>query len=170
MNENDVKYRYGGGAYAQGPNTSGLRIWHVDNRVVYVNSNNVDRYGNISISEANVTANVLGNYTYGVFEAFSNTYYDSSDEYNADRISPLGRSYADYNVLQLIRNNTNETYRPRNSIKSTDLFTTGSSFSVDKYSKQFVKGRAMNDGVALPFTATVQSTSNDKCVVQIVKK
>ena len=85
----------------------------------------------------------------------TNTY--KSDGEAADRISRLGEAYADYNILQLIRNNILDTYRPTDSLEKNDLFVAGDSFSMKDYSRQFVNGTQLNSSKAFPWTFKVNS-------------
>lgn len=158
LNELDSKYQYG--SYPTGPSTTGIRLWHVDARLTYVNS--LTSVGE-PIYSTSLTSNVEAGY-YGVYHAMSNT-YGSEEGY----ISPLGSSYSNYNILQLIRNNKSSSYKPSDTLSSTSLFGNGSSFNISSYSKQFVQGTKTNAGMAFNWlfkvsisgnTATIQLTKN----------
>ena len=133
----DSLYKYKGN-YPQGPSSTGIRLWHVDGRLL--------KSPYSSISQITTNPKING---YGTTHAMSNTYED--DDYG----SPLGSSYHDYNILQLIRDNTGTTYYPSSDISNTDLFTSGESFSMSKYSSQFVKGTNINKGKALGWSFSV---------------
>ena len=137
LNKMDSLYKYSG-SYPQGPSSTGIRLWHVDARLLK------SPYSSIS----NITTNPKINY-YGTTHAMSNTYDDE------DYGSPLGSSYYDYNLLQLIRDNTGATYRPSGELSNSDLFVNGESFSMSKYSSQFVKGTNINKGKALGWSFSV---------------
>ena len=115
-----------------GPDEIGVRLWHVDARLIsypYLKD----------ASKMTVDPNAEGK----VVHAMSNTY--SGNSYGRGYISPLGSSYADYNILQLIRNEETETYRTRNAFDKFSLFNDGSSFTMNKFSKQFVNKSRLND-------------------------
>ena len=139
LNELDSTYQYLGG-YPPGPTTTGIRLWHVDARLIkYVSGNPV-------------ASPTYTNTVSGCKLMMSNTYYSSS---TTGYISPLGRSYADYNILQLIRNSTTATYKPNDYLRDTYLFKNGSSFKMDTYKKQFVQSGKLNSGVALGWEFSV---------------
>ena len=143
----------------QGVDDVGIRIWHVDGRLVYSKNE-------YNISDKNITTNPLID-GYKVWNMMSNTYYDSrlGDGYG----SPLGKSYMDYNELQLIRNDTKTTYKDKNHFSSSFLFKQGDSFSLNKFKQQFKKQYYMNDGSIFSFNVEVTSIENNKATLTITK-
>ncbi len=147
LNEFDSTYRYGN-AYPQGPSQVGIRLWHIDARLLYFS-------GSWDASIDHLTSDCAYQSTYkGVKLAFSNTYDDES--YG----SALGSDYYNYNILQLIRNDTSETYRPESDFSSDDLFVDGDSFEMSAYASQFVKGTKLNNGSALGWSFSLAITPN----------
>ena len=153
LNQLDCAYHYAGD-YPLGPTDYGIRLWHVDARLVIFDNN--DR-----ITGFTTNPNQSNGYT--VYHAMSNTYND------ADYGSVLGRNYYDYNVLQLIRNDTSDTYRPKYVIGNSDLFVKGDSFSMNRYSKQFVDGPYMNSNTSLGWSFKVNSISSSKASITFTK-
>lgn len=147
LNEFDCLYYYADSI--RGPFTTGIRMWHVDSRLAYVDSIRtvIDEYGdevNVPVfSPRKMTTNAKDNKaTYGVFHAFSNSYDDE------DYGSVLGEKYYDYNLLELIKksrkNNWNYlTY----DFDEGDLFTTGK-YQMSTFSRFFVNSSPfkMNNG------------------------
>lgn len=154
----DYKYHYPY-AYPQGPNARGIRLWHVDARLVKYNSYN----GSYSL-----TTNPPSQYN-KVSMAMSNTYYDGSidDGY----LSPLGSSYYNYNILQLIRNNTSSNVNDilNNDLKSGDLFKAGSTFSMSTYNNQFVNSGKLNSNTNLGYTFTVNAIDQYRASITVTK-
>lgn len=148
LNEFDTTYRYLG-YYPQGVNDYGIRVWHVDGRLTYYNG-----YWSTSL----VTNPTRGN----IYHAFSNSYGDNHGSY-------LGEDYYNYNILQLIRNSTSETYTPKSTFSNSNLFKEGATFSMSTYSQQFVKGAKMNNGNALGWSFTVNSLSNKSATITFTK-
>lgn len=149
LNEFDSTYRYSD-YYPMGPNVPGIRLWHVDARLLACNDEN-----NLSIDD--ITTNVYSKCRHGVTGAFNNSYN------SADYGSALGSSYYDYNLLQLIRENTTSTYRPKDNLSADSLFCDGSFFDMASYQKQFVKGKKMNSGVDLgwSFNVSIEGSGDD---------
>ena len=98
----------------------------------------------------------------------SNTYYKEDESANS-YISPLGKEYADYNILQLISRYNVCNYRSTRYLENTSLFTDGHSFSMDTYSQQFKNGAKLNSGQSLGWEFTVNSVSNDSATITVKK-
>lgn len=156
LNEFDTSVSYLN-AYPTGPTKGGIRVWHVDARLVWAK----EKLGNLEKSIANTMTS--GRYYY---HAMSNTYYSSAVE---DYISPLGEQYADYNLLQLIRNDKNETYRPKYAIGTSDLFQSGSSFKMSMFPRQFVNQGRLNSGRDLEWSFKVVSMNDNEAVITFTK-
>lgn len=149
LNQFDSQYQYGGG-YPQGPSTPGIRLWHIDARLITV----IDGYywdWSTNPSDGNV------------MHAMSNTYEGS------DHSSPIGEDYDNYNILQLIRNDTTESYRTDSWLSSSSLFRQGNSFTQSTYKSQFVDGTNMNNGSALGWSFSVTSLSSSSATIQVTK-
>ena len=157
LNEFDNMYQYSG-KYPTGPSYAGIRLWHVDARLLSVDKET----GTITNYASRVTPD--SSYVH----AMSNTYYKANHT-SESYISPLGKDYANYNILQLIRNNKNATYRQNTLITSSDLFHSGDSFKISTFSKQFVKENRMNDNGRDSWSFTVTSLSSDKAVISITR-
>lgn len=150
LNKLDSTYSYRG-RYPKGASDIGIRLWHVDSRLSpYVEASD-------SFSE-NLITKPSGNY---VTLAMSNTYYAAGAESN-DYISVLGKDYANYNLLQLIRNNKGTTYRPTDSLSNTSLFKDGSTFDMNSYSNQFVHGPLLNNKKALNWSFSVSISTGSE--------
>ena len=158
LNELDTKYLYQAGYGTRGPNATGVRLWHVDARLAYFL--NEDDEGSIN----QLTSNALDER--GVALAFSNTYY--SEEVK-DYVSILGKKYANFNVLQLLRNDKNATYKSSNTLSKNDLFTEGDSFKMSDYKSQFVNGIRLNNNKNLGFEFSIDKIENNEAKITITK-
>ena len=160
VNEFDCLHQYGG--YVKGPTTSGIRLWHVDARLLYVKSDQ-------SFKASQLTTNPNYSCTYGVISAFSNT-YDDGDADTEGYLSPLGGTYCNYNMLQLIHNNTSMTSsKSRTSFSSSSLFKAGSAFSMSQYGKQFYNVGKLNSNIDLGFTFEVNSINSEYASITVTK-
>lgn len=148
LNQFDTTYQYRGG-YPQGSSVPGIRLWHVDARLITIEGGYYDWTTNPNDG--------------GLMHAMSNTYEGS------DHSSPIGEDYDNYNILQLIRNDTSESYRTSSWLGSNSLFKQGNSYSQSTYSGQFVEGSKMNDGSALGWSFSVTSLSSTSATIQVTK-
>ena len=135
------------GNYPKGPTSVGIRLWHVDARLVYYTSEN----DNGSLDHLTTDVHV-GQDTYGVEHAFSNSVNSDYSKLNDD-----------YSLLKLIRNDKTAPVHNSNDIKATDLFGNGSSFSMADYKSQFANGKKMNSGKNLgwKFDVAISGTGDD---------
>ena len=154
LNKHDTQYQYKEST-AKGVDETGIRLWHVDARLVEVknNSNYANSFKTHTIPFNN---NAL---------MMSNTYLSNS---SYAYISPCGNEYTDFNLLQLIRNNPKETYRPKNDFAKTDLFINGSTFDMETYKKQFVFNGKLNSGVTLDWSFSVSIKGNNENAVATI--
>ena len=165
LNKFDVDY-FNKQAIMQGPNAIGLRVWHVDARLT--------AYLGDGKYSSTLTNDVLDQYYY--LTAMSNTYYDEKNPSNASSYrSVLGTSYADYNLLQLIRNDTAVTFRPNPQIahfSEDSLFKDGDHFDLTTFRDQFKMMGKFNNGNYLNWSFDVSITGegeNAKASITLVK-
>ena len=174
LNKFDTDYRYEN-KYPQGPDEVGIRLWHVDARLgYYIYNSYTDTWSTCSSSQ--MVKTTKGGY---VEHAMCNTYDDETSE-TRQRLSMFfeadtaNSKYANYNLLQLIRNDTSMGYKPDEVLSSGDLFTMNRSFSMSTFKKQFVNSTKLNSGVDLgwSFTVTNISGSGDsaQATIELVKQ
>lgn len=149
LNAFDCAYAYDGVNKLKGPNATGIRVWHVDARLVECK----EIRGNNPIYHASDigTSVAKSQGSYGFTHAFSNSYADLS--YG----SVLGNSYDDYDIIHLIRDNGAERLRTTDTLSGNDLFYAGSSFTMSFYYRQFAQGTKLNSGAALGWSFSVTS-------------
>ena len=150
LNEFDSDYQYQG-VYPQGPKEPGIRLWHVDARLS-------EWQGGSSFSTSLTSNPTAGRMVHAM-----------SNSYGGQNASYLGEDYYDYNILQLIRRSTFETYKTKSSLTGSNLFFAEKSFDMSTYSKQFVNGTYMNDGKALGWTFSVESIVDNQAVISLTK-
>ena len=142
LNKFDSDYQYRN-VYPQGPNDVGVRLWHVDARLVKSYSFTVDAGQQ------------------GVRGAFNNTSLLDDD---GGRTCEAGAAYQNFNLLQLIRNNSSSTTQEKADLRSSDLFKEGSSFAQSNFSQQFPNGNKLNKNVTLGWQFSVTKILNDEGV------
>lgn len=154
LNEFDTKYRYCE-ASPKGVSKSGIRLWHVDARLLYP-------YGN-TFTDKNITSNP--NHSLGVTHMMANTSWSSGAE---DYCSPLGEKYAKYNLLQMIRKNRSLSYTTDMNFAAEDLFVDGDEFDPGLYTAQFQNSTKLNSGKYLNWTFSVSiSGSGDGQIARV---
>ena len=158
LNQFDATYQYANST--KGPNEYGIRLWHVDSRLVYLSNSSSDW------SATKTTTNPL--YGTAVSLMMSNT-YDDGNSSTAGYLSPLGSEYADYNLLQLIRNNKTITYKPTTNLSKSQLFRKDSEFKMEDFKSQFVKETKLNNDKTLGFSFKVTDITTEYASVAITK-
>lgn len=152
LNELDSTENYSG-YYPLGPTIPGIRLWHVDARLLYSRSG--------EINERQITTNPkYSKATYGV-------HYVQSNSYDGDYASLFGKNYYDFNLQQLIRNDVNATYRPTDIINNTSLFVKNDEFSISNYQSQFKKGTKLNDGKDFYWSFKVTNVDESSATIKL---
>lgn len=161
LNAFDVNHKYQN-RYPTGSKISGIRLWHVDARLLYVTAYDSD------FVATQITTNPK-NSLYGYALMMGNTYDDGAEE-TEGYLSPLGASYANYNLLQLIRNSKSVNYKPTDSFSSSSLFGIGSYFDMGDYSRQFVHSGKLNSGKDLGYSFIVDGITSNEATITVIKK
>ena len=128
--------------------TSGVRVFHVDNRYVY--GQETDEYG-VFVDEGFLSDDdlmywkmaserLLGERQY-VNQAVTNTEF-----YDCDSLQGKG-----FELLQIVQRGKTNTVKYGNPSTADDLFQTGDRFSMGEYYKFFPAAPKLNNGNALPF-------------------
>ena len=171
LNQLDTTYGYMsqyGKAYPMGTKDYGIRVWHVDARLLYTST------GAFSASKVTTNPNIGSG---RVTVMMSNTFDDGSEQ-TSYYLSPLAqdpsmpgydKTYANYNLLQMIRNNTSATYKPKDLFKSAHLFKKGDTFSMSKYGKQFYKTGKLDTNTDLGFEFTVNACNSTYASISVKK-
>lgn len=160
LNELDSNFTYENIA---GPKQTGVRLWHVDARLASCDA--LSKSGQ-PVFNSTLTSDLSAG-KYGVVQAFTNTMGD--DDYG----SPLGSSYDKYNLLQLIRNSKTTTYKSKATIKASDLFGDGSSFSMSDFRGQFANSGKLNSNKSLgwSFSVSISGSGEDALAkISLVKE
>ena len=163
LNYYDAAHPYMDGLkeYPTGSQESGIRLWHVDSRLLY-------RSEDASYSASQVTADPMLGGSYYVTLMMTNSYDDGGSD-SSERISPLGSAYADYNQLQWIRNNKNTSHRSKTTLTNNYLFHKDDVFTMEDYKKQFVNEGKLNSDSDLGFSFEVKELGEEYATIAINK-
>ena len=136
-NEFDCLYGYGGDN--PGPSMTGVRVWHVDARLIHCEtvSGNVPVFGNDFITDVEYKS------IYGVKTAFTNSV--GNEAYG----SPLGSAYDKYDLLHLIRNSRSARRLNKSGLSNNDLFRNGDTFTMEDFKAQFAENGKLDSGIDL---------------------
>lgn len=169
LNEFDSTHSYQG---SRGPTNTGIRLWHVDARLAYslkteqVYYSGYGYYDEPVFSANQITTTPYEDGAIGINHAFSNSYN------NSDYGSVLGSSYYKYDLLHLIRNDTSTSYLTTSYITNSDLFGSGSSFTMSSYGKQFANTGLLDSKKSLGWSFSVSisgSGSNAVATIDLVR-
>jgi len=133
LNEMDSNYRYDY-SYPQGPKSVGIRLWHVDSRLIK----------NVGSQRADYTT-----------DATSRNLYLFASNSSSDNRPFAGTEGC--NLLQLIRNDEDEGWETATKLDNDSLFKEGDSFSMRAFKKQFVNSTKLNNESSLKWSFTVKS-------------
>ena len=156
-------YRSGAKNYPTGSLQAGIRLWHVDARLLYTSDN--------TFSATRVTKDP--NCGKRVKTMMTNTYNDGV--VSLDYLSQLSvrepeeDRYSNYNLLELIRNNTVAQTKTKQWMNSDSLFKEGDTFTMSKYARQFVLNARLNTAEQLGFTFTVNGLNEGYASITVTK-
>ena len=159
LNEFDSKYQYSNG-YPQGPSTSGIRIWHVDARLL---PTTIRGY---AADDLRTNPNDLPSNYLGVQLAMSNTQYKAGGSAN-DYATPIS-AFRNYNLLTLLRHNEKTTLH-KNSFDANSLWKEGDTFSMSEFSSCFANKGKLNSGLDLGFSFEITSLNATSATLNITK-
>lgn len=149
LNKFDCIHQYDNN-YPLGPNSIGIRLWHVDARLFTTT--------NKFLTDVNTS--------YYFYTAFNNTYlnYSESEDRGRDSFSfEISRKedYQRFNQLHLIRSDVTKGYLSKADLSAADLFTVNTSFDMTTYSSQFYKNNGkLNSGLSLGWSFYVKNITN----------
>ncbi len=159
LNQLDSETQYttysGSNQAPQGPMEIGIRVWHVDARLVKIKTRGTSYFTPDTSHPKKVPDE-------------DNLYFMMTNSYDhplkdmSGRLSVCGAGYYNYNILQLIRNDRSTTYHCDRELEGNDLFGNNSQFTCSQYSSQFVNGRKLNSGDTLGWTVNVSITTGER--------
>ncbi len=145
LNEMDTNHAYRGN-YPSGLVEPGIRIWHIDARLLEINlSGNITGY---------TTDPNSAPYVYPATS--NNTYSESFME-------------SDIHTLTLLRNNRFASYDFGANVVIDDLFYEGDSFSSKMFSSQFKNGRSFNNGKGFTWTVSIEEINEEYATIKLTK-
>ncbi len=146
LNYFDSKYQYSGSP--KGPNTVGIRVWHVDARLM-------KNYSGLTPTIATT------------IEA-GNTYYHATSNTTGSN-GALNSAYRNYRLLHLLQAGGTNTYQSKGQFSASDVWTAGKSFSMSSYASFFVNSGKLNSNTTLPYSFSVTSISGTNVTLSITK-
>ena len=151
LNLFDSTYKYGGSSsmYPKGPNVTGIRVWHVDARLMQ------NYYSGTPTLTSTITAG--NDYTH----AMSNS---TGEDYGS-----IYSGYRNYKLLHLLQNGGTNTYVGGGQFSAEDVWTAGESFSMSSYASFFVNSGKLNSNLSLPYSFSVTAINGTSVTLSIVK-
>ena len=158
LNEMDSNHPYRGN-YPSGLIEPGIRIWHVDSRLL--------RFSMSGLKE--ITTDPTKSYLY---PATSNDTFNEAIQSIIDE--PAYRTFSsklsqDFHTLTLMRNNKDCSYEYSTEVKSEDLFYEGDSFSLSKFSQQFANGNKLNNTKSFTWKVTIEEIGKEYATIKLTK-
>ncbi len=159
LNEMDATYNYGG--YHVGPQTFGVRLWHIDSRLYSIKT-----WSGYEPTSGVLTSNPKDG---KITNATSNSDGDRSVSYaGSDK----------YRQLTVLRNGLNLVNEDGTSTSNTrvsyliekDLFKTGDYFTMEMYAKQFVETGLLNSKQELGWAIYFDEVTAEGMTVTCIKR
>lgn len=167
LNELDSKVAYEGGKYPQGYTVPGIKIYHIDSRLIQLNYSLTS--GKYTSTPYVTNPNSLDVNGVGVCYLVGAT--NCSKEFNSSMILSSNRDYSShFSLIHLIEGTGTNSFSGGSHGTNATLFQKGSSFSMSKYGRAFFPNRYyMNNGDAFPYTIAVESASSESATLRFMK-
>ena len=158
VNEYDSTYQYAN-KYPLGPNRVGIRIWHVDARLLKIvtSSKGGDYYTVVN------TIDPTSGATYVVGPTNTTDTGDKSKE----SYYSLAKDLRKYRLLELIRNDDVSGSLTNEALTASYLFKTGDTFSVGEYAGCFPNISRLDNGSKLNFKVKVESLTSSQAKISV---
>lgn len=149
LNEFDSTYKYGS-MYPKGPSVTGIRVWHVDARLMR----------NYSGSGVPTLATTISS---------GNDYYHAMSNSTNSTYGSMYSGYRSYKLLHLLQCGGTNTYATGGQFAAADIWTVGKSFSMSSYASFFVNSGKLNSNTDLPYSFSVTAINGTNVTISIVK-
>ena len=171
LNYFDTTHPYMGGIkdYPTGSQQSGIRLWHVDARLLYKSSTN--SFDKLNSSKITTDPKISGNRVTGMLtDTYNDGYVDMDSLSPLAERNPEADQYSNLKLLELVRNSTTLSYlKTKQNMNNLSLFKAGDSFSMSRYARQFENGARLNNGGTLGFTFTVNALNDGYASITVTK-
>ena len=141
----------------KGPNNVGIRIWHVDARII---TPDYSSSRSNTWSKKGITTYIEEGKTYDILN--SNTTYKE----NYSSYCSVLPSCRDYKLLELVRKNDYTGLMQYKSLSDEVMFYKGNSFVMSNYSGYFKNGTFNNEST-VKYNVSIVDLSNDEATIQI---
>lgn len=174
-NELDAYHAYAG-AYPSGLTNAGIRLWHIDSRLLDVTNAKYTGYDHDDyylFSNYTITTNVTNSHKYVVGP--TNTQYSRQGSYNSYSTNSL--EMRSFRLNELVRRNDYMGLKRGTVVDNSHLFRTGDTFSINNYENYFVKTSTsilsseckFNNGKSFPWTISFDYVRRDKATITFTK-
>ena len=137
LNYQDSRYPYG--KYPTGPLVRGVRIWHVDARLIDITD----------MKNLSITTDIKDGHKY----------YVANNNTSSGKRCKTTLAQGAYNLNQLIKNDTKLEYNNRQLLSSENMFHAGDIFSLKTYQSQFYEKNHLNNGEEFRWTVRFNSAN-----------
>lgn len=148
LNELDATYKYPNSP--KGPNAVGIRVWHIDARLM-------KNYSGSGVPT--LTTSITS----------GNDYYHAMSNSTGSTYGSMYSSYRSYKLVHLLQAGGTNTYKTGGVFAASDLWTAGKSFSMSTYSSFFVNSGKLDSNLSLPYSFSVDSISGTNVTLSISK-
>ena len=161
VNERDATYQYMN-KYPLGPDKGGIRIWHVDARLLKI-TDGKNRRGQ-SVKQYSITNKIVpgeGSYIVGC----TNTTYTGNKD--TDAYCSLVSELRGFRLIELIRRADYTGSKTNEYINNSFLFKGGDTFSLTQYSGYFPNGNKFNNGSKFNYQVKINYITSEEASITI---
>lgn len=163
VNARDSQYQYAS-KYPMGPDKAGIRIWHVDSRLLKLTESTRRGRPVTSYTITNTIDPDEGSYLVGC----TNTTYLQGDPKGTNKYCSLVNELRNFKLLELIRKGDYLGTKTEEYLSSNYLFKAGDTFSLKQYSGYFSNGTKFNDGRKFNWSIRIDSVSSTEATISVI--
>ena len=160
VNEFDSEYQYNS-KYPLGPKVPGIRIWHVDARLLKINESTRRGKQVSSYTIVNTIDENDGTYLVGC----TNTTYTANKDTNA--YCSVAAELRNFRILELIRKGDYTGSKTDEYLSSSNLFKAGDTFSLNQYAGCFPNGTRLDNGSRCNWNVKIDSINATEAKITV---
>lgn len=163
VNKRDSTYQYAS-KYPVGPDKAGIRVWHIDARLLKLTESTRRGKPVTSYTIVNTIDPDEGSYLVGC----TNTTYIQGDPKGTNKYCSLVSELRDYKLVELIRRGDYMANKTDEYLSNNFLFKAGDTFSLKQYSGYFKNATKLNDGRRFNWSIRIDSVSNTSATISVI--
>lgn len=162
VNARDSEHQYQE-MYPLGPNVNGIRIWHIDSRLVRITESR-NRRGQ-SVKQYTIVNTIEQGDGVSYIVGCTNTTYTGNKD--TDAYCSIVSELRNFKLIELIRKGDYVASKTNEHISNSSLFKANDTFSISSYSGYFNNSNKFNNGSIFKWNIKIDSLNSEEAVITV---